>query len=400
MLRLVANNRGGDSKLRSLDRVCDSEGRLRLRNLDGVVFVVASVPDRGSDVLRSPLQNSNTASIARTAAVVTAVVMAIAGGALIVWKASHAFLLFLVGVIAAVLLDAAARGLMRLLPLPRHGSLTLVLSIASASLAWVSWSVGTSLADQAREYLTATADLAHQGAAAASRYGLPIESDPAQLMQWLPPPSALFGGAMDAMSAGSSAIVIAFLGAFLAWEPLVYKVAVVSLVPQEKRMRFSEVLDNAAGAMRGWLLGQAVSMVIIFGFTLLSLWLVGMPYAPLLAVIAGVLTFIPTAGPFLAGVAIVLAGLTQSLGMAGYGLVVYAAIQFIETNVVTPVVQEHTVRLPPAFTLASQLILGSLFGLLGFAFAVPLVAAGRVLVGELYVKDQLGGPWDPAGTAS
>jgi predicted PurR-regulated permease PerM len=56
-------------------------------------------------------------------------------------------------------------------------------------------------------------------------------------------------------------------------------------------------------------------------------------------------------------------------------------------------VQERTVRLPPAFTLGLQLISGFLFGLLGLAFALAIAAAGKVIIEELYVKDGLGGSW-------
>jgi predicted PurR-regulated permease PerM len=147
--------------------------------------------------------------------------------------------------------------------------------------------------------------------------------------------------------------------------------------------------------MREWLIGQSVSMTVIFLFSLSALMLIGMPYPFLLAVQAGVLTFIPTLGPFLAGIVIILAGLSQSLTMALYGLATYLMIQFLETHLVTPLVQERTIRLPPAITLGLQVIAGFLLGLLGVAFIVPLSAAGKVLIEELYVKDYLGGPWSP-----
>jgi predicted PurR-regulated permease PerM len=126
-------------------------------------------------------------------------------------------------------------------------------------------------------------------------------------------------------------------------------------------------------------------MVVVFFATLISLLLVGMPYAVLLAFISGVLTFVPTLGPFLSGVAIVIAGLSVSVELGLYGLGVYVLIQFIETYLVTPVVQNEAVHLPPAATLGAQLVGGAIFGTLGFAFAVPLTAALRALVLELYV---------------
>ena len=119
----------------------------------------------------------------------------------------------------------------------------------------------------------------------------------------------------------------------------------------------------------------------------------GMPYAALLAVQAGLLTFIPTLGPFVAGVVIILAGLSQSVVMAAYGLGAYLVIQLLETQLVTPLIQERTVRLPPAMTLARQILAGVLFGLRGVVFVVPAAAAAKALIEQLYVEDYLGGGW-------
>ena len=94
-----------------------------------------------------------------------------------------------------------------------------------------------------------------------------------------------------------------------------------------------------------------------------------------------------------AGVIIILAGLSHSVVMAAYGLGTYLLIQFLETHLVTPLVQERTVRLPPAATLGLQIVAGMLFGIPGIVFAVPATAAGRTLIQELYVEDYLGGGW-------
>jgi predicted PurR-regulated permease PerM len=81
--------------------------------------------------------------------------------------------------------------------------------------------------------------------------------------------------------------------------------------------------------------------------------------------------------------------------MAAYGLGTYLVVQFTESYLVTPLVQQRTVRLPPGFTLGVQLVAGALFGILGLAFAVPLAAAAKVLIRELYVNDRLGGAAGP-----
>lgn len=308
-------------------------------------------------------------------------------------------MLLLVGVVAAVMFDAATKGVMRLFQVPRHLALALVLLLAAAGGGVAVWWGGSVLAQQFGGYIDALGGLLTRASEDLSRIGIHLGSDRIDLTEWIPAPATLFGNVASVVQATIGAVIILFLGAFFAWEPPIYKVVVLSILPLDKRQRVDEVLDKAGSAMRNWMLGQAVSMVVVFVFTLVALLMVGMPYAAVLAVIAGLLTFIPTAGPFLAGIAIVLAGLSQGLTMAAYGLGVYLVAQFLETHLVTPMVQEQTVRLPPAITLGAQLVFGALFGFLGFAFAVPIAAAGRVLVEELYVNDQLGGPWSkPTGS--
>lgn len=80
-------------------------------------------------------------------------------------------------------------------------------------------------------------------------------------------------------------------------------------------------------------------------------------------------------------------------GNVVYGIAVYPIIQFLETQLIMPIVQERTTRLPPGLTLGIQLIAGMVFGLLGVTFALPLAAAAKIMIGELYVRDCLGGPW-------
>jgi len=132
-------------------------------------------------------------------------------------------------------------------------------------------------------------------------------------------------------------------------------------------------------------------MATVFVVSLLGLWAIGMPNAFLLALQAGLLAFVPTLGPFVAGVVIVLAGFADSPQMALYGLIVYVVIQGVESNVTQPMAQRWTTALPPALTLGSQLVFGLLFGLMGVALAVPFVAIVKTLVEDLYVKDTLGG---------
>ena len=341
--------------------------------------------------------------VARTTTLIASTVLVLAALLVLAWLSSTALLIIFAGVLLAVALDGGARALGRVLGWSHRVRLGLAILILAVLLVGVLAWGGAALVMQFDALSSAVQEQL-------SRITGPAQDTPGQAGQTAPGPGgrggltgllpdfrSLFGGATNAIfslfGAVGNFVVVIFLGIFLAANPSPYKAGVLSLLPRDQRSRTAEVLDESAETMRGWLKGQSVSMVVIFTVTWALLALIGMPFAFLLALQAGLLVFIPTLGPAIAGVIIVLAGLAVSPTMAMWGLGVYVLIQFLESNLLTPYVQKRAVDLPPAFTLGVQLVMGALFGILGIALAVPFAAACKTFIEELYVKDALGGGW-------
>jgi predicted PurR-regulated permease PerM len=307
------------------------------------------------------------------------------------WVAAPALLLIFGGILLAVAFNAATRALGRIAGGGERVRLAIVVGLLAAGLiATLAWG-GTALAFQFGQLSSAI----EEQIATVTRWLSDLGIGMNRIGGLLPSSSAIFGGATNAVFAlfglVGNLVVVVFLGIFFAAEPRVYRGAAVALLPKGKRGRATQVLNEAAGTMRGWLFGQSISMIAIFFVSWAALTMLGMPYAFLLALQAGLLVFVPTLGPVIAGGVIVLSGLAQGPAMALWGLGVYVLIQFLESNLLTPLVQERTVRLPPAFTLGFQLVMGALFGIPGVILAVPIGAALKTLVYELYVNDVLGG---------
>ncbi len=131
-------------------------------------------------------------------------------------------------------------------------------------------------------------------------------------------------------------------------------------------------------------------MAVIGVFTTLGLLLIGVPHAVILGIQAGLLAFVPTIGPLLAAIPIILVSLGEGLTTVLWALVLYAAVQTLESNVLTPLVQSEMVSLYPGTILMVQLIMLALFGPAGLALATPLAAVGKTMVQRLYVEDLLG----------
>ena len=202
------------------------------------------------------------------------------------------------------------------------------------------------------------------------------------------------GGATSALTSTAGAIgtfaIICVVGVFLAADPETYRSGIIALVAPSGRDRAKAVLNQIGDALQGWMAAQLLSMAVIGLLTMFGLMLLGVPLAAVLGVIAALLTFIPNLGPILAAAPALLLGLAISPLQGAYVAALYVGVQIIEGNVTTPLIQQHTVSLPPALILAMQLLMASLFGLLGLALATPLTAVMIRLTQLLYVQGFLG----------
>lgn len=183
-----------------------------------------------------------------------------------------------------------------------------------------------------------------------------------------------------------------FVGLFVAANPTVYRNGIVRLVPQPKRDRAREVLDELGNTLRWWLIGQAMAMILIGVSTGIVLALFGIPLAIVLGILVGVLGFIPYLGPILGAIPVAMIAAMQGPTTLLYVMLAYTGVQVIEGYVVTPLIQHRMVYLPPALTITAQVLLGTLLGLIGFVLATPLAAVLMVFIQMTYVEGMLGDP--------
>lgn len=221
-----------------------------------------------------------------------------------------------------------------------------------------------------------------------------------QLRQFLESLRPSGGGSLSAfgrviLSVGggiADVLVVLVAGIFLAAQPRFYTTGAIKLVPPAKRDLALDAMKDSESALRLWLKGQLIAMVVVGLLTGLGLWALGMPSALALGLLAGVLEFIPFAGPVLAALPAVLLALAVSPDLALWVLLLYVAVQQFEGNVLTPVVQQYAVDLPGVVLLFSLLAFGTLFGALGVILAAPLAVVTYVLVKRLYVIETLHTP--------
>jgi predicted PurR-regulated permease PerM len=180
--------------------------------------------------------------------------------------------------------------------------------------------------------------------------------------------------------------IILFLGIFFTVSPSLYKDGMIKLIPENSKPLAKCVLDRTSLALKGWLKGTMLSMVMIIILLPAALGIVGIPVALVLGLLTAILVLVPNIGSFAAMIPGVLLAWTISFNTAVIVAIIYIAVQTLVGNIVLPLIQKRMINLPPALTLISQLIMGALSGVLGIVLAVPLLAIVIILVDELYVK--------------
>ncbi len=185
-------------------------------------------------------------------------------------------------------------------------------------------------------------------------------------------------------------IIILFVGLYLAVNPKLYTRGIERLIPIGRRRRAREVLFTLGYTLRKWLLGQLFSMTVVGVLMTVGYWIIGIPLALVLGILAGLLEFIPTFGPILSVLPALALSLLASPTQALYVVLLYTVVQMVESYLLTPLVQQRAVELPPAITIVALVVLGELLGFLGLLLATPIAAVALVLVKMLFVEDVLG----------
>lgn len=186
-----------------------------------------------------------------------------------------------------------------------------------------------------------------------------------------------------------NAVLLLFIALYGAFDPETYRSGFLRLVAPSRRAEAEVVLARSVDTLQNWLVAQSIAMAVVGVLTGLGLWLIGIPLALVLGMIAGLLAFIPNVGPVLAAAPGLLLAMPEGMNTVLMVLGVYVLVQTLEIYVITPMVQKEKVSLPPVLVIALQLAFGALFGLLGLALATPIAALSLQLTRDLYVTRYL-----------
>jgi predicted PurR-regulated permease PerM len=361
-----------------------SDTRLAQERLGGI-----AIPDQATE----PTALDGRRSMLATGLTLLATCVAL----FIVWQTVFSLLLVFAGVLFAAFLDAAARALGTVLPLNRTLRLTLVLLLLAAMTGLgVAWGAAK-LPEQTRlllKVMDTQLDILQKHLLT---YGVDLLGPEwgRDFTQWLVSDQGRFlrhaqfvlGGASTILT---GALVIVFLGILFAFDPTSYRESLVMLAKQSYRPRMRAVMDEMGDVLRFWFVGQLIRIALMTLCVWLALYLIGLPGPFVLGLQAGLSNFIPYLGPIVAAIPIALVAMPLGASLLVWAILIYTVIQSIEGYVIGPLIQRQAVETPPAWVLVAIVIFGALFGVMGIALAMPIVAVGRVAIIRFYVEDYLG----------
>lgn len=169
------------------------------------------------------------------------------------------------------------------------------------------------------------------------------------------------------------------------------RAAALSLVPASHHGKVTFVEESLVRVLGGYLRGQLLLAVSLAIIVTVGLQVLGMPYAIVLGVIAGLFELVPMFGPILGALPALGVALFQPYPMIWWTLLFFIAVQQFENHVLVPRISGHAVGIHPLAAILALLAGLELGGLLGAMFAVPIAGFLWVVGTEVY-RRTLGAP--------
>lgn len=323
--------------------------------------------------------------------------LAIALSIWLVWFLRSFVLDLILAVIVAMVLDPAVRILNRW-GMRRSVSSTIVFLVALVVFSIVVFSVTQPLYSAGVRFSHELPSLVNQAQTGTGRFGSIIKSlhvdsfvqaNASKLTSLLTSASGpAFGAAKTVLSGLAGIVTIFLLALFIEIEAPALFAAISEFAGPEKRDLVFRVRERLVRAIIGYVLGNVATSVIAGVVVYVTLAVLGVPFAVVIAVWVALVDLLPLVGGLLAGVPTVLLALLHSTVDGIIVAVVFIVYQQLENHVLNPLVMAKTVRLNALWVLISVLVGAHLLGFVGAIIGIPAAATVQVLGGEFWAVQQ------------
>ena len=200
--------------------------------------------------------------------------------------------------------------------------------------------------------------------------------------------ATIFGAIRNVVGGIFGVISVLLLTFYMLVESREIRSFFVRLFPVHQRKRVALMSDTVTGKVSAWLGGQLMLSLIIGTTSAIGLWVLGVPYVSVLALISAVGEMIPMVGPILAAVPAILVAVTVSPGLAVAVAIFFILQQQLENTVLVPRIMGRQVGLSAVGVIIALGIGSQLLGIVGAILSVPTAAIVQVLFDELVARDE------------
>jgi predicted PurR-regulated permease PerM len=158
------------------------------------------------------------------------------------------------------------------------------------------------------------------------------------------------------------------------------KASLYAPFPPELRSHLRDILDIIDRTLGGYIRGQLTLGVIVGVIITAGLLLLGVPFAFILGIVAGLTELVPIIGPWIGGAAGVLVTLATEPDKILWVILLYLVVQLLENTLLVPRIQGNTLKLHPIAVIMVIVVASQYFGLWGVILGPPLVAMGKDII--------------------
>jgi len=322
------------------------------------------------------------------------------------YSIAEILLLLFIAVLFSVYLSAVTDLLQQRLGVPRRIGIFTAVGATALALVGIGFLMVPPLAHQTQELLTMIPaqlerweaqllGLVDRSPVAAQLLG-PLREGESYVGQILQQIGGYFRGIVPYVFSGVQFLIhvisVLVMGIFLALRPSLYREGLIALVPPVHRELVRDLLTDLASTLRAWIVGQLLAMICLGFLTWIGLHLLDVPYALAFGVFTAIVAIVPFFGTLVSTLlpAIFVLGVGSTLKVV-LVLLLGIVVHLVEANLISPMIMERQVHLPPVLTLLSVLVMAHLLEVIGLLVAVPVLASTMVIVRRIYVQRILEG---------
>ena len=200
-----------------------------------------------------------------------------------------------------------------------------------------------------------------------------IEKTGAELTEALP--SLIINALRTIFSFAGSLVIGLIIGFYLLLNFDSANDLIITLLPKKMRNDARDLINEVNTSLRKFIQGLLLDALLIFVIMAIGFSIVGLKAPLLFALFCGITNVIPYAGPYIGGIPAVIVGFSQSPIIGIIVLIIIVVVQFLEGNLLQPLIMSKTTKLHPVTIMLGLLVFGYFFGIIGMVISTPIIAA-------------------------